>query len=127
MLMKEGIIEFQNHTYNLHAIKNGRNGCKKKSGESLESYKNLLTKDITKLQDEFRDNCNYTPNTFTYPFGAISKESKDIIKELGFKASFAASDGMNYITKDPECLYLLTRYNRVGGKSTENFFNKLLL
>ena len=126
-LINDGCIEFQNHTYNLHSIKNGRKGAKKLSYESLEQYNTLLTNDITKLQNEFKENCNgYAPNTFTYPYGAISKDSIPIIKELGFKASLSCVSGINYITKDPECLYLLKRNNRKYGTSSEKFFSKLL-
>lgn len=126
-LMNEGIIEFQNHTYDLHSINNGRKGCKKKSWESLEDYKKLLTEDIGKLQQEFKDNTGYEPNTFTYPFGAISKDSLDIIKDLGFKASLSCTSGVNYIKKNPECLYQLKRNNRKSGISSESFFKNIIL
>lgn len=126
-LIIDGSVEFQNHTYNLHSIKNGRKGCRKRSGESLEAYTSLLTNDINKLQDEFSTNCNgYTPNTFTYPYGVISNDSLPIIRKLGFKASLSCTSGINYITKNPECLYLLKRNNRISGISTEKFFNKIL-
>ena len=126
-LMTDGCIEFQNHTYNSHSMNNGRNGCKKTSSESAEHYSNFLSNDLNKLQEEFRNNCNgYQPNTFTYPFGAVSKESNSIVKELGFKASLSCTSGINIITKDPNCLYLLKRNNRVPEISTEHFFMKLL-
>lgn len=126
-LITDGCIEFQNHTYNLHSMNNGRNGCKKTSSESAEHYSNFLSNDLNKLQEEFRNNCNgYQPNTFTYPFGAVSKESNSIVKNLGFKASLSCTSGINIITKDPNCLYLLKRNNRVPEISTEQFFMKLL-
>lgn len=124
--MEDGTIEFQNHTYNLHSNNNGRNGAAKKKGESSEEYKKILTADLMKLQDEFKENTNYVPNTFTYPFGSISKESEDIIKELGFKASLSCSSGVNFITKDENCLFLLKRNNRTAGVTTEKFFQKIL-
>ena len=43
-LISDGTIEFQNHTYNLHTI-GTRRGAMKKSSESLESYKNVLSND----------------------------------------------------------------------------------
>ena len=126
-LMTDSCVEFQNHTYNLHSLKTGRKGCRKLSSESLETYTNVLTSDLTKLQNEFKENCNgYIPNTFTYPFGSISKESEQIIKDLGFKASLSCTSGVNTITKDPNCLYLLRRNNRVFGISSEQFFSKIL-
>ena len=126
-LMNDNCVEFQNHTYNLHSLKTGRKGCKKLASESTETYKTILSEDLKKLQNEFKENCNgYIPNTFTYPFGSISKESEQIIKDLGFKASLSCISGVNTIKKDPNCLYLLRRNNRVFGISTEQFFNKIL-
>ena len=125
-LMKDGCIEFQNHTYNLHSTSK-RQGAKKLPYESVSSYKSLFTKDLSKLQEEFLKNCDgYQPNTFTYPLGAVSKDSLPLVRELGFKASLSCTSGINYITKDPECLYLLRRNNRIGNISSEKFFKKLL-
>lgn len=124
-LINDGTIEFQNHTYNLHTI-GARKGAMKKRFESLEDYSNMLSCDILKLQEEFEKNTKYVPNTFTYPYGAISKESLNIVKNLGFKASLSCTAGVNYITKDPNCLYCLKRNNRPNNISSEQFFKKLL-
>lgn len=125
-LIDTNIIEFQNHTYNLHNNSNSRIGCAKKKNESLEQYKEILSQDICKLQNEFNEHTGYTPNTFTYPFGSISNDSTDILKSLGFKASLSCSSGINYITKDIDCLFLLKRNNRPSYISSEQFFNKIL-
>lgn len=125
-LIASGTIEFQNHTNNLHATSNGRMGCSKKSYESNESYSNILSNDILTLQKKFWQNTGYMPNTFTYPFGSISKASLPIIKQLGFKASLSCASGINYITKDPNCLYCLKRNNRPSGITSEDFFNNIL-
>lgn len=124
-LISDGTIEFQNHTYNLHAI-GVRRGCMKKQNESVNYYKEFLYNDLSKLQDEFIKNTNYTPNTFTYPYGAISKDSINVVKELGFKSSLSCTKGVNHITKDKECLYNLKRNNRASNISTEQFFKNLL-
>lgn len=125
-LIDSGIIEFQNHTYNLHSESSGRKGCSKKSYESEENYRKILFDDINCLQEKFQKNTNYTPNTFTYPFGSISKASIPIIKDLGFKASLSCATGVNNITKNPDCLYCLKRNNRPSGVSTYDFFKKIL-
>lgn len=124
-LMDTGRIEFQNHTYSLHSNTGKRNGTKKIKGETDEHYKNVLEEDILKLQQKFEENTNYTPQCFTYPFGGISNSSLNIIKELGFKASLSCEQGINKLTKNPNSLYLLKRYNRPSYISTYNFFQKI--
>ncbi len=119
-MIDSGLIEMQNHSYNLHTTDKGRNGAKKKQGESLEKYKEMLTADLGKLQEEFKSNTGYTPSTFTYPFGSVSNASFDIVKGMGFKASLSCESGMNTITRDPECLYMLKRYLRTPKKSAES-------
>lgn len=126
-LTDSNIIEFQNHTYNLHNNTYKRKGCMKNNNESKKDYEILLCSDIYKLQQEFEYNVGYIPNTFTYPFGAISKDSLNIIKKLGFKASLSCNEGVNVITKNPECLYQLKRFNRPSYISTYQFFNKIMI
>ena len=124
--MRDGTIEFQNHSYNMHSNSKGRNGSSKKRGETIEEYKENFINDIMKLQEEFMKKTNYLPNTYTYPFGMVTKESNNFVKEMGFKASLSCTSGINIITKDANCLYLLKRNNRPSGISTEAFFKKLL-
>ncbi len=116
-MMNSGLVEMQNHSYNLHTTDLGRNGSKKKRGESTEEYKKVLVEDLTKLQNEFEERCGYVPTTYTYPFGSVSNDSFDIIKEMGFKASLSCESGMNHITRDGEDLYMMKRYLRTPQKS----------
>ncbi len=123
-MMQSGLVEMQNHSYNLHTTDKGRNGTKKKRGETNDQYKTILTEDLNKLQEGFKNNTGYTPTTFTYPFGSVSNASFGIIKEMGFKASLSCESGMNDITRDPESLYMLRRYLRTPKKSAESILNK---
>jgi peptidoglycan/xylan/chitin deacetylase (PgdA/CDA1 family) len=118
-MMKSGLVEIQNHTYNMHHITRRRYGCRRNQGESLEHYNQALTEDITKLQQEIIQMTGYTPNTFTYPYGRVSEESCSIIKRLGFKASLTCDYGVNIITRDPERLYGLKRICRSHGISAK--------
>ncbi len=119
-MIDSGLVEMQNHSYNLHTTDKGRNGSKKKRGESDDAYKAMLTEDLGKLQDKFKQNTNYIPTTFTYPFGSVSNASFDIIKEMGFKASLSCESGMNKVSRDSECLYMMKRYLRTQKKSAES-------
>ena len=49
-------------------------------------------------------------------------DSIQYIKELGFKASLSCTEGINYITHNPDCLYLLKRFNRPAGLNSKDFF-----
>lgn len=113
-------IEFQNHSYSMHS----GNGSMKKYSENFDTYKNRFKTDTLKLQDEFKNNTNYIPSTYTYPFGGISKGTTEILKELGFKASLSCTSGINYISKNSDCLFCLKRNNRPNNISTEAFFKK---
>lgn len=96
-------MEFQNHSYNLHSISQGRKGAKKKAIESLVDYRTLLVDDVMKMQNRMHDETGYTPTAFTYPYGAVSRESLPILRELGFQATLVCESHINAITRDPEC------------------------
>ena len=122
-----GYVEIGNHTYDLHKTDKGRKGCSKKSGEDLESYRKFLTKDVSKLQEQIINYTGYNPGIFTYPFGSFNKDTKQIIKDLGFSIIFTCSGVVNEIDKNnPDILYNLGRFNRPNGKSSEDFFKKIL-
>lgn len=125
-MISSGLVEIQNHSYNLHSNKTSRMGCRKLKNESNEKYKKVLTEDLTKMQDRVTEKTGDTPTAFTYPFGAISKESLEIVKALGFKVSFFCEGRKNTITKDPECLYGLCRFIRPNSISSTEYFSKIL-
>lgn len=121
-----GLVEFQNHTYDLHSNKAGRAGTKRVAGESEEEYKNLLMKDLGSMQKKLQECLGETPQCFVYPFGAISEGEPDIIKEMGFRCTLTCESRMNTIEKNPECLYGLGRYLRVPDLSSKDFFEEIL-
>ncbi len=125
-MMDSGLVEVQNHSYNLHSNSQSRNGAKKNKGESLEEYQTTLRNDLGEMQRKMKEYTGFEPTAFTYPFGAISEASLEVVKELGFQASFSCEEKVNYVTRDPECLYLLGRYLRAGGVGTESFFERVL-
>lgn len=110
----EGVFEVQNHSYNLHNL-NKRKGILKQKKETDEEYEKMLKDDIVKNQRLLQINSGITPTAFTCPFGAVNDEALRIIKSLGFKVTYGCEEGTNYITRDPECLYELKRYNRTKG------------
>lgn len=115
-----GLVEIQNHSYNSHTTDKGRNGTKKKKGESIEAYCDYIYADVGKLQEEIKNNLGYTPTTFAYPFGSICEASYDILKEMGFKCTLSCEEKVNKVKAgDSECLYRLGRYLRTPSRSAK--------
>ncbi|WMI81786.1 polysaccharide deacetylase family protein [Anaerotignum sp. MB30-C6] len=125
MLADTGYVEIGNHTYDLHKI-GERKGCMKRNGESSQQYTAMLKEDLEKLQVALQEHVGITPTVFAYPYGSISDESFPIIKECGFEAALTCHGKVNMITKDPEQLYHLCRFNRAPQQSTVEFFEGIL-
>ena len=119
-------VEIGNHSYDMHENNSKRAGSTKNKNESYEDYLNVFISDTEHLQMELYENCKIKPYFYTYPYGFHCEESEVILKNLGFKATLICAEKMNYITKSPDCLYLMNRYNRPSGISTEEFMNKAL-
>ena len=123
-VIDSGRVEIQNHSYNMHSL-GRRKGTHKIKGESSGHYRSEFVSDVERMQKACRENLGYVPNVFTYPFGSISLESCDYLKEIGFSATLSCGEGMNYITDDPECLFLLKRCIRTDSRSVEQILNEM--
>lgn len=125
-LAQSGIVEIQNHSYDMHSTGGKRSGVLPKKGESKEEYKLALSKDTFKLQELIWQYTGFETNTYTYPFGLYKKSSEALMKEFGFLATLSCEEGINRISGDPGCLYLLKRYNRPYGPTSAEFFKRIL-
>lgn len=123
-MVQSGYIEIQNHSYDMHKL-TPRMGVDKKQGESSESYKSVIEKDIMTAQSYLKDNAGVSPQCFVYPFGAKSEETEKIVKELGFKCTLSCTEEPNYITKSEDSLFNLGRYRRDKGESMETLLNRI--
>lgn len=120
-----GYWEIQNHSYNCHTYEK-RNGVSQVSTETYKDYAQFLMSDLGYLQDKIAYVTGVAPNTFTYPFGAFSENTDDIIKQMGFKATLSCTEGVSTIKKgDPDCLFKLKRHLRPPDKSPVEFFTFL--
>ena len=126
-MMDSGLIEFQSHSYCLHKNKSGeRKGIGKKSGESTEQYQQAIREDVETGQLRFVEMTGYAPTAFTYPFGAVSEDSYPVLEELGFRATLDAQGKLFRLTRDPECLRRIPRYNRRWGRTARQIIEKAM-
>lgn len=122
----DGVFEIQNHSYDLHE-NDARKGALRMRGESLESYRTLLIEDTERAQKLLIEGGIPTPICYTYPYGACSRESEEVIKSLGFLCTLGCEERTNSLRRgEPDCLYRLGRYNRPAGVSAERFLGKVL-
>ena len=120
-----GLVEIGNHTYNLHSDDKGRVGCGRKKGESDESYREVLNEDIGKMQTKIKQFTARDCIIFTYPYGKISDGSMDVLEDMGFRIILTCNGKVNTLTQGGDII-TLGRFNRPSGKSTYDFFRKII-
>lgn len=115
----------QNHSWNLHEY-GERRGCLRRRGEDETSYEGFLQADTEQTQRLITEAGLPEPTCYTYPFGARSKESEAVLRRMGFLCTLGCEEKQNIITRDPESLYGLGRYNRAAGESTARYMKRAL-
>ncbi|MBQ8683706.1 MAG: polysaccharide deacetylase family protein [Clostridia bacterium] len=121
-----GVLEIQNHSYDMHKNKAGqRKGTLKLAKETLAQYHATLKDDLSKAQAMLTEQAGVTPTTFTYPFGAMSREAIPVLEELGFSATLTCEGRLNTVTRDPACLWGLGRYLRPAGSNSATYFTPI--
>lgn len=115
LMRKSGLVELASHTYDLHRIQSGRKGADRKSGESMEDYRRVLTEDLQKNQEAIADAVGSAPQVFAWPYGAYPADGSadPILKSLGIEASFTSYQRTSEIRQgDTDSLFGLGRYLR---------------
>ncbi len=120
-MAKSGLVEFQNHTYNLHEIKNGKQGAAQMKGESDTDYEQRLKEDLQKFSERFESETGIVPNTVVFPYGALNEKSIEIVRKMGFKAVMDCENKVN-VFHSAEDLYTIHRFIRPNNISTKDFF-----
>ena len=124
-MVDSGLVEVQNHTYDLHG-ENSRCGLVKASGESTGEFYANISGDLEKLQAVIDEHLGFRPTALAYPFGALSKDTETIAKQMGFSCTFTCYEKLNVVEKgNPDSLYCLGRVNRQYGPSIEKVLNRI--
>ena len=112
-MVKSGLVELGNHTYDLHDLK-GRRGVMQQEGESKEDYFAAVGEDIKKAQDLCEKETGARPRVFAYPFGSFSPASEELMQSLGFEATLGV-EGRPYYFEREDARCRIPRYNRPHG------------
>ncbi len=124
-MRKSGRVEFANHSYNLHTYDGNRKGASRNTNESYDDYRHIFLTDTFKTQHLLEQNCHFTPNIYTYPFGAKCDASERLLRNSGFIVTLGVESKINVLEKgNVQCLYGMNRINRPSYISTENFMKK---
>lgn len=123
-MQASGLVEIQNHTYDLHGDSNGKRfGIRIRPGEDVSAYQAALREDVGSLNDKIRQELGTEPTAFAYPFGVLCPESRPVLEKLGFRILFTCEEKVNSLT--PGEPLVLRRFNRPHRVSTEEYFHKL--
>lgn len=112
-----GLVDVQNHSYNMHSLQNGRRGSAKSEAESSSQYRLTFYRDLMSAHNAIKNATGKAPTAYAYPFGSMSSETLSILKCSGYRISFSCQEGYNYITRDKNSLYKLNRFNRSPEKN----------
>ena len=121
-LRDSGLVEIQSHSYDMHK----GTGAAKNKGESLDSYRARFGKDAERFNEQILAQLGSLPTTFIFPFGNKSKESDDILREIGFLSSLTCEERISVIKKgEPDSLFGLGRILRAPSMSSEDLIAKI--
>lgn len=119
-LASSGQIEIGSHTWDMHSL-GTRTGCARKAGETADAYRAALREDIRKLNTALSEHCGFEPFVFAYPYGSVSEESKDVLREEGFSVLLTCEEKINTVRRGEGDLLVLGRINRAASLTTEEF------
>lgn len=125
-MAESGRVEFQNHSYGLHNMKGDRHGLAQKWGESSEEYKSSVTADLQKLQESFVAELGAAPTTFAYPFGVVTEEGDQVLRDMGFLATLDSRGKVFEVTHEEDCLWRIPRYNRGADTTAREIIEEAL-
>lgn len=123
-LYQSGIIDIACHSNSLHTL-SGRMGSTINTDESYSDYRSVFLSDTNNFIRSAKEKAQVVPEIYTYPYGLICEESKNLIKTCGFRISLGCEERENRITRDESSLFCLGRFNRQSGVSTEDFMKKV--
>ncbi|MCI7767151.1 MAG: polysaccharide deacetylase family protein [Oscillospiraceae bacterium] len=118
-LSEGGIFSVGCHTYNMHSL-NSRRGASRNKGETEEEYLRIFAEDTDKWIELFGGG----HTVYAYPYGIMSREGFDVLRERGFRIILTCRETGNFLPGDGSMkneLVIIDRYNRTGLVQTDEF------
>lgn len=113
--------DIQSHSWDLH----GKKGVGKNMSKSNDEYSNFLKEDFLKISDKINEITGKNPIAFAYPYGLTNDTAEEVLKELGYKATFTSFSGESEIKKDDSnSLFGLCRFNCNETTSLKDLLNE---
>ena len=118
-----GFVELQSHSASLHTY--ARPGVRRLAGESRADHAALLAADAAKMQAMATEAGAALLPAFAYPYGALDADAEQALRAAGMLATMTSEEHLNRLTRSPECLFLLGRFERSGCMTTAQLLEKL--
>lgn len=122
-LEETGPVELQSHSASLHTY--ARPGVKRLPGESEQDPAALLAADAARIQAMADEAGAALLPAFAYPYGALDANAEKALKAAGMQATMTSEEHSNTLTRSPECLFRLGRFERTGFMTTARLLAKL--
>lgn len=108
-----GLVEIQNHSFDMHEGEDAdRFATLPKEGESTGEYSRAFVEDAKKIETQIEANVGNDVFTYTYPYGAYTLQSEQILKDLGYDVTVSINSGVSTIRRgDLSSLFALKRIN----------------
>lgn len=122
-LEETGLVELQSHSASLHTY--ARPGVKRLPGGSEQDHATLLAADAARMQAMADEAGAALLPAFAYPYGALDANAEKALKAAGMQATMTSEEHSNTLTRSPECLFALGRFERTGFMTTAQLLAKL--
>lgn len=131
-MVNSGLVEIQNHTYNMHSTpeafygynRSPAKGMLQKIRESDEDYKIRVMTDIARLNDIIESNLGATTHFVTYPYGAYSEKTENILKDMGIAGTLTTTEGIR-VYSNPDDLYKMPRINVTNDMTYQKLIDRI--
>ncbi len=117
-MQDSGLLNVENHSFDLHSFEGKSMGYSNCCGygllpfksEKFEDYKRRISNDMARMNNLFEEYLNKKSLFVAYPYGVYSKQSEQVLKELGYKSSLTVEKGVRTFHSIND-LWLIPRLN----------------